>query len=187
MLQADSLPAELPGKTESSLNVLIRVPSGLPVTEPSGHFLVLVLLDSRQHLVQLFTPSPQKPLLHLVSRHQHLPLPSWLLPGPRRHHGPPGFSKCLPWVLPPAVCVSTTAVGGLLFTVKEGQIISALGDGNGSPLRCSCLENPRDRGAWWAGVYGVAQSQTRVKRLSSSSSISALGLQQSLPTARRPS
>ena len=125
-MQADSLPAELPGKTESSLNVLIRVPSGLPVTEPSGHFLVLVLLDSWQHLVQLFTPSPQKPLFHLVSRHQHLPLPSWLLPGPRRHHGPPGFSKCLPWVLPPAVCVSTTAVGGLLFTVKGGQIISAL-------------------------------------------------------------
>ena len=37
------------------------------------------------------------------------------------------------------------------------------------PLQCSCLENPRDRGAWWAAVYGVAQSQTRLKRLSSSS------------------
>ena len=39
------------------------------------------------------------------------------------------------------------------------------------PLQCSCLENPRDRGAWWAAVYGVAQSQTRLKRLSSSSSL----------------
>ena len=38
---------------------------------------------------------------------------------------------------------------------------------NGNPLQCSCLENPRDRGAWWAAVYGVAQSQTRLKQLSS--------------------
>ena len=44
------------------------------------------------------------------------------------------------------------------------------GEGNGNPLQCSCLENPRDRGAWWAAVYGVAQSRTRLKRLSSSSS-----------------
>ena len=42
---------------------------------------------------------------------------------------------------------------------------------NGKPLQCSCLENPRDRGAWWAAVSGVAQSWTRPKRLSSSSSI----------------
>ena len=43
------------------------------------------------------------------------------------------------------------------------------GEGNGNPLQYSCLENPRDRGAWRAAVYGVAQSQTRLKRLSSSS------------------
>ena len=48
--------------------------------------------------------------------------------------------------------------------------LSCIGEGNGNPLQCSCLENPRDRGAWWAAVYGVAQSQTRLKRLSSSSS-----------------
>ena len=41
---------------------------------------------------------------------------------------------------------------------------------NGNPLQCSCLENPRDGGAWWAAVSGVAQSRTRLKRLSSSSS-----------------
>ena len=41
---------------------------------------------------------------------------------------------------------------------------------NGNPLQCSCLENPRDGGAWWAAIYGVAQSRTRLKRLSSSSS-----------------
>ena len=43
-----------------------------------------------------------------------------------------------------------------------------VGEGNGNPLQCSCLENPRDRGAWWAAVSGVAQSRTRLKRLSSS-------------------
>ena len=48
--------------------------------------------------------------------------------------------------------------------------LSCIGEGNGSPLQCSCLENPRDGGAWWAAVYGVVQSQTRLKRLSSSSS-----------------
>ena len=46
--------------------------------------------------------------------------------------------------------------------------LSCLGEGNGSPLQCSCLENPRDGGAWWAAVYGVAQSQTQLKWLSSS-------------------
>ena len=47
--------------------------------------------------------------------------------------------------------------------------LSSIGEGNGNPLRFSCLENPRDGGAWWAAVYGVAQSRTRLKRLSSSS------------------
>ena len=45
-----------------------------------------------------------------------------------------------------------------------------MGEGNGTPLQYSCLENPMDRGAWWAAVYGVAQSWTRLKQLSSSSS-----------------
>ena len=48
--------------------------------------------------------------------------------------------------------------------------LSCIGEGNGNPLRCSCLENPRDCGAWLAAVYGVARSRTRLKRLSSSSS-----------------
>ena len=47
--------------------------------------------------------------------------------------------------------------------------LSCTGERNGNPLQCSCLENPRDGGAWWAAVYGVAQSRTRLKRLSSSS------------------
>ena len=48
------------------------------------------------------------------------------------------------------------------------NLYSLFGEGNGNPLQCSCLENPRDGGAWWAAVYGVAQSRTRLKRLSSS-------------------
>ena len=48
--------------------------------------------------------------------------------------------------------------------------LSCIGEGNGNPLQCSCLENPRDRRAWWAAVSGVAQSRTRLKRLSSSNS-----------------
>ena len=47
--------------------------------------------------------------------------------------------------------------------------LSCIGEGKGNPLQCSCLENPRDGGAWWAAVYGVAQSRTRLKQLSSSS------------------
>ena len=48
--------------------------------------------------------------------------------------------------------------------------LSRIGEGNGSPLQCSCLENPRDGGAWWAAVSGVSQSRTQLKELSSSSS-----------------
>ena len=48
--------------------------------------------------------------------------------------------------------------------------LSCIGEGNGNPLQCSCLENPRDGGAWWSAVYGVAQYWTRLKRLRTSSS-----------------
>ena len=51
--------------------------------------------------------------------------------------------------------------------------LSCIGEGNGNPLQCSCLENPRDGVAWRAAIYGVAQSQTRLKRLSSSSRLYA--------------
>ena len=47
--------------------------------------------------------------------------------------------------------------------------LSSIGEGNGNPLQCSCLENPRDEETWWAAIYGVAQSRTWLKRLSSSS------------------
>ena len=56
------------------------------------------------------------------------------------------------------------------FTFTFHFSLSCTGEGNGNPLQCSCLENSGDGGAWWAFVYGVAQSRTRLKRLSSSSS-----------------
>ena len=58
--------------------------------------------------------------------------------------------------------------------------VSCIGEGNGNPLHCSCLENCRDGGAWWAVVYGVAQSWTRLKRLSSSSSSSSSSVYMSI-------
>ena len=62
--------------------------------------------------------------------------------------------------------------------------LSCIGEGNGNPLQCSCLEKPRDGGAWWAAVYGVAQSQTQLKQLSSSSSSSSM-LSKGFPVAQR--
>ena len=52
--------------------------------------------------------------------------------------------------------------------------LSCIGEGDGNPLQCSCLENPRDGGAWWAAFYGVTQSRTRLKWLSSSSSLASI-------------
>ena len=60
-----------------------------------------------------------------------------------------------------------------------------MGEGNGTLLQYSCLENPRDGGAWWAAIYAVAQSQTRLRRLSSSSSSKAGSLAISLVIARK--
>ena len=53
--------------------------------------------------------------------------------------------------------------------------LSCIGEGNGNPLQCSCLENLRNGGAWWTAVYGVAQSWTRLKQLSNSSSMVGSG------------
>ena len=93
-------------------------------------------------------------------RRQWHPTPV-LLPG--KSHGWRSLVGCTPWVL------------GELDTTEQLHFhfsLSCIGEGNGKPLQCSCLENPRDGGAWWAAVYGVAQSQTPLKWLSSSSSSS---------------
>ena len=104
-----------------------------------------------QHLVS--------PLLWFRRRQWH-PTPV-LLPG--KSHGQRSLEGCGPW-------------GRWGLDMTEGLHFFSLlciGEGNGNPLQCSCLENCRDGGAWWAAVYGVAQSRTWLKRLSSSSSSSS--------------
>ena len=93
-----------------------------------------------------------------VRRRQWHPTPV-LLPG--KSHGRRSLVGCSPWGSKES---DTTARLHFHFS------LSCTGDGNGNPLQCSCLENPRDRETWWAAVYGVTQSRTRLKRLSSSSS-----------------
>ena len=88
-------------------------------------------------------------------RRQWHPTPV-LLPG--ESHGWRSLVGCSPW-------------GGEELDATEWLhfhfSLSCIGEGNGNPLQCSCLENPRDRGACWAAVYGVTQSRTRLKELSS--------------------
>ena len=76
----------------------------------------------------------------------------------------------LPWMEEPG---GLQSMGSLRVGTTERLhfhfSLSCIGEGSGNPLQCSCLENPRDRGAWWAAVYGVAQSWTLLKGLSSSS------------------
>ena len=84
-----------------------------------------------------------------------------LLPG--KSHGRRSLVGCSPWG---RWELDTTQWIHFHFS------LSCIGEGNGNPLQCSCLENPRDSGAWWAAIYGVAQSQTWLKRFSSSSSSS---------------
>ena len=73
----------------------------------------------------------------------------------------------IPWTEEPG---GLQSMGSGRFGYDWATSLSGIGEGNGNPLQCSCLENPRDGGAWWAAIYGVAQSQTRLKQLSSSSS-----------------
>ena len=100
----------------------------------------------------------QKMLLVLIRRRQWHPTPV-LLPG--KSHGWRGLVGCSPWGRQ-----ELDRTERLHFHFS----LSRTGEGNGNPLQCSCLENPRDGGAWWAAVCGVTQSRTRLKRLSSSSS-----------------
>ena len=72
----------------------------------------------------------------------------------------------IPWTKEPGRLQS---MGSLRVGHDWATSLSRIGEGNVNPLQCSCLENPRDGGAWWAAVYGVAQSRTRLKWLSSSS------------------
>ena len=86
-----------------------------------------------------------------------------LLPG--KSHGRRSLVGCSPWGLEESDTTEGLQFHFSLFTFMHWRR-------KWQPTQCSCLENPRDGGAWWAAVYGVAQSRTRLKRLSSSSSSS---------------
>ena len=91
-------------------------------------------------------------------RRKWQPTPVFL---PRESHGQRSLVGCCPYI------------GAHSRTwLKSLSMHAWIGEGNGNPLQCSCLENPRDRGAWWAAIHGVTQSRTWLKRLSSSSSSS---------------
>ena len=77
----------------------------------------------------------------------------------------------IPWTEEPGRLQSLGSLG-VRHDWATSLSLSCIGEGNGNPLQCPCLENPRDRGAWWAAVYGVTQSWIRLKWLSSSSSSS---------------
>ena len=106
--------------------------------------LVIAFLPRSKHLLITWLQSPSTPVL---------------LPG--KYHGWRSLVGCSPWGR-----WGSDTTERLHFHFS----LSCIGEGNGNPLQCSCLENPRDGGAWWAAVYGVAQSWTRLKWLSSSSS-----------------
>ena len=96
----------------------------------------------------------------LPRRRQWHPTPV-LLPG--KSHGRRSLVGCSPW---------DHAESDKTERLHFHFSLSCFGEGNGNPLQCSCLENPRDGRAWWTAVYGVAQSRTRLKWFSSSSSSS---------------
>ena len=106
-------------------------------------------------------------------RRQWHPTPV-LLPG--KSHGWRSLVGCSPWG-----CQESNTTEQLHFDFS----LSCNGEGNGNPLQCSCLENPRNGRAWWAAVYGVTQSRTRLKWLSSKQKVIALslcGFQKSYPS-----
>ena len=95
---------------------------------------------------------------HIEQRRRQHPTPVF---SPGKSHGRSSLVGCSPWGRKES---DTTERLHLHFS------LSCIGEGNGNPLQCSCLENPRDGGAWWAAIYGAARSWTRLKWLSSSSS-----------------
>ena len=76
----------------------------------------------------------------------------------------------IPWTEEPSRLQSMGSLRvGYDWATSLSFSLSCIGEGNGNPLQCSCLENPRDGGAWWAAVYGVTWSRTLLKWLSNSS------------------
>ena len=127
-----------------------------------GTQMVLWLMRSHLLICGLFfiilRGGYMKNLLHFMSRQWH-PTPV-LLPG--KSYGWRSLEGCSPW---------GRWGSDMTERLRFHFSLSCIREGNGSPLQCSRLENPRDGGAWWAAICGVTQSRTRLKRRSSSSSV----------------
>ena len=145
-------PASLMSNLHWQVSSLPLEPPGKPLTAP---YFSIPLFTLHRYLGLFVQP---------FQRWQWQATPVLL---PRKSHGWRSLVGCSPWGLE-----ESDMTERLHFHFS----LSHNGEGNGNPLQCSCPENPRDGRALWAAVYGVAQSQTRLKRLSSSSSSTTLCL-----------
>ena len=132
----------------------MKGPRNQPEVIPNGLKLGLFEQQNEDWIITLFSFLPQ--------RRQWHPSPV-LLPG--KSHGWRSLVGCNLWGLE-----ELDMTERLHFHFS----LSFTGEGNGNPLQCSCLENPRDGGARWAAIYGVAQGWTRLKQFSSSSTLSKI-------------
>ena len=136
-----------------------KILSIAPSTHSFNRYLLRILYVLGSLLSILHEKSPENWSYNCYQRRGQLQRTPVLLPG--KSHRRRSLVGCSPW----GRCESDTTER-LYFHFS----LSCIGEGNGNQLQCSCLENPRDGGAWWAAIYGVAQSWTWLKRLSSSSS-----------------
>ena len=136
--------------TDEDFYLCLRVFLLTPIyNDPQGQFVLLMdssILNDDHNFADISLKH-----LCLQRRRQWYPIPV-LLPG--KSHGRRSLVGDSPWGRED---LDTTERLHLHFS------LSCIGEGNGNPLQHSCLVNPRDRGAWWAAVYGVIQSQTRLK------------------------
>ena len=141
-----------------SHSVIYLFKKGCVISAPSpATFHMLCLTGTLIHRQHLLTNRAEGHYLLSTSlryrRRQWHPTPV-LLPG--KSHGLRSLVGCSPWG-----CQESDTTKQLPFHFS----LSHVGEGNGNPLQCSCLENPRDGGAWWAAIFGVAQSRTRLSDL----------------------
>ena len=120
--------------------------------------IILLIFNDRYYIWSFVAVDTRLLIIEYMITFTWHPTPV-LLPG--KSHGRRSLVGCSPWGLEE---LDTTERLHFHFS------LSCIGEGNGNPFQCSCLENPRDGRAWWAAVYGVTQSRTQLKQLSSSSS-----------------
>ena len=167
---------------QSCLTLCNPVDSSLPGSSLQGilqertlgcHFLLQEIFPTQgSNLGLLHWQAPSLPL-SLLGSPNSLPLLVFLMEKATASH-----SSTLAWKIPWTEEPGRLQSMGLWESDTTEQLhfhflLSCTGEGNGNPLQCSCLENPRDGGAWWAAFCGVAQSRTKLKWLSSSSSSSS--------------